>query len=184
MKHILMTTILFLALSLHAVANEEDASDPSSPAESATVPSIGFDPEPPAEFLARVEEIADWIVMNSDYEGYERLPAFVKLPRATLNYVVFSQLPETYHGQDCINALYLPHVILLADDFVLEESEYTLVHELIHHFQFESGISFRRPADAEVEAYELQSKWVLETGVGEIPCTLFMRRLSRENPHE
>lgn len=184
MKRILTTTILFLALSLHAVANEEEASESSSPAESETVPSMDFDPEPPAEFLARVEEIADWILMNSDYDGYERLPAFVKLPRATLNYVVFSQLPETYHGQDCINALYLPHVILLADDFVLEESEYTLVHELIHHFQFESGISFRRPADAEVEAYELQSNWVLETGVGEIPCKLFMQRLRRENPHD
>jgi hypothetical protein len=184
MKGILTTSLLLLALSLHAMANEDDASDPSDRAESATVHSTGFDPEPPAEFLSRVEEIADWIVVNSDYGGYERLPAFVKLPRATLNYVVFSRLPEAYHDQDCINAIYLPHVVLLADDFLLEDSEYTLVHELVHHFQFESGISFRRPADAELEAYELQIKWVLETGEGEIPCTLFMQRLRRVSPHD
>lgn len=184
MKRISIPAMALLILGMHALVKADDAPDSSRSTEPSITSSGGFDPEPPVEFLAKIEEIADWIILNSEYESYENLPAFVKLPRSTLNYIVFSRLPEKYHGQDCINAVYLPHVILLPDDFDLEESAYTLVHELTHHFQFESGISFRRPADAEIEAYEIQIKWVEETGRGEIPCTLFMQRLRRENPHQ
>lgn len=184
MKRISIPVMILLMAGMHAPVKADDAPEPSRSTERTIISSNSFDPEPPAEFLERTEEIADWIILNSEYESYDKLPAFVKLPRPTLNYIVFSQLPEDYDDQECINALYLPHVILLSKDFDMDENEYTLVHELTHHFQFESGVSFRRPSDAELEAYELQIKWVEETGRGDLPCTLFMQRLRSENPHE
>lgn len=144
----------------------------------------GFRPEPPRELLERAAEIAAWIITNSDYERLERMPSFVILPRATINYIIFNQIDDGYTGQDCIRALYLPHVVLLADDFDLSTCSDTLVHELVHHFQFEGGRQFRCDAEAELEAYEMQMLWVRQTGDGDMPSPLFLRRLTCENPHD
>lgn len=154
------------------------------PLDIATPPARGFDPLPPESFLDSVAGIVDWIAARSDYPPDLPLPAFVLLPRATLNYVFFSQMVGGYQGQDCINALYLPHVILLAEDFELSICSDTLVHEMVHHFQFVTGRVFRCTAEAELEAYLLQAEWSRETGVGILPSPLFMRRLTCDNPHE
>jgi len=145
-----------------------------------------FDPVPPPDFLVRVREIADWIVRNSDYEGYERIPAFVVLPRSTLNYIVFSQTPDGYRGQASIQALYAPNLILISDELELESGEHahTLVHELVHHLQFETGKAFRCTLEAEREAYQMQRRWVEETGTGDLPSLLFIMRLKCDNPHD
>lgn len=143
-----------------------------------------FDPEPPEAFLETVTEIVAWIAARSDYATDIALPAFIVLPRATLNYLFYSQMVGGFKGQDCINALYLPHVILLAEDFEITTCSDILVHELVHHFQFVTGKSFRCTAEAELEAYLLQAIWSAETGVGVPPSPLFLRRLTCDNPHE
>ena len=84
----------------------------------------------------------------------------------TLNYIYYSQIVDGYQGQDCINALYVPHFVLLANDFAVADCSDTLVHELVHHFQFVTGAAFRCAAEAEREAYEIQAQWTRETGVG------------------
>ena len=154
------------------------------PLDIATPPAAGFDPVPPDAFLDQAHEIAAWIVARSDYPPDIPLPAFALLPRATLNYVFFSQLVGGYQGQDCINAIYVPHLILLAEDFEITACSDTLVHEMVHHFQFITGKSFRCTAEAEYEAYHLQGLWTAETGIGIAPSPLFMRRLTCDNPHE
>jgi hypothetical protein len=154
------------------------------PLDIATPPGPNFDPVPPDRFLQRIAEISDWIVAHSDYPPGLAPPVTVLLPRATLNYVFYSQMVGGYRGQDCINALYLPHVLLLADDLAETECSDTLVHELVHHFQFVTGRAFRCTAEAEREAYELQAQWTRETGVGMLPSPLFLRRLTCDNPHE
>ena len=169
-----------LAVAVAAVAGER-AED--FPLDVATPPADGFDPVPPAAFIAQAEEAAAWIVAHSDY-GPVPLPAFVKVPRATLSYVFYSQMVGGWQGQDCINALYVPHLILLAEDFDAGTCSDTLVHELVHHFQFVTGRAFRCTAEAEREAYALQAEWTRQTGVGVLPSPLFLRRLTCDNPHD
>ena len=154
------------------------------PLDIATLPGPNFDPVPPAKFLRRIAEITDWIVARSDYPPGLAPPAIVLMPRATLNYVFYSQMVGGYQGQDYINSLYLPHVLLLADDLADTECSDTLVHEMVHHFQFVTGRSFRCTAEAEREAYEMQAEWTRETGVGVLPSPLLLRRLTCDNPHE
>lgn len=168
-----MVRALFLALLLWHTAGPLSAQA-----------SDDFDPQPSPEFLARAMETADWVVRNSDYDGYQHLPALVKLPRATLNYMVYSQTTEGYNKQEDINALYVPHAILISDEFEWDSGSHTLVHEMVHHFQFETGKQFRCTQEAEHEAYELQAKWVEETGLGELPSLLFILRLKCDNPHD
>ena len=154
------------------------------PLDIATPPGRGFDPVPPDSFLREVEALADWITANSRYTTKVPLPAFVVLPRATLNYIFYSQMVGGYQGQDCINALYVPHILLLAEDLDVTDCSDTLVHELVHHFQFVTGAAFRCTAEAEREAYEIQAQWTRETGVGTLPSPLFLRRLTCDNPHD
>jgi hypothetical protein len=177
----------FLMVSPVAAENLGEGPDVRAgdfPLDIATPPAPNFDPVPPAAFLDRISEIADWIVARSDYPPGIAPPVIVLMPRATLNYVFYSQMVGGYQGQDCINSLYLPHVLLLADDLADTDCSDTLVHEMVHHFQFVTGRAFRCTAEAEREAYELQAEWTRETGVGVLPSSLFLRRLTCDNPHE
>jgi hypothetical protein len=144
----------------------------------------GFDPIPSDAFLQRAQDATDWIVRNSDYDADVPLPAFVTLPRPTLNYIFYNQFVGGYQGQTCIEALYFPHVMFIADDIQADICASTLVHELVHHFQYLTHKEFLCTTEAEREAYELQAKWVAETGVGEMPSSLFMLRLRCDNPHD
>jgi hypothetical protein len=74
-------------------------------------------------------------------------------------------------------------MIFLAEDFDVGACTDTLVHELVHHFQFVSEKPFRCSAEAEREAYEIQARWIEQTGVGSLPHPLFLRRLTCDSPH-
>ena len=154
------------------------------PLDIATPPGPGFDPVPPVACLAQAKAIAAWIVARTDYPADIALPAFALMPRATLNYIFYAQRVGGYQGQDCIIALYVPHLMLLAEDFEIASCSDSLVHELVHHFQFVTGKPFRCTAEAEREAFLLQAAWTAETGVGVAPSSLFMRGLTCDNPHE
>jgi hypothetical protein len=174
--------LLFGAMTVGAWGEEREQQP--SEAEVSEIGSSDFDPIPSDQFLDYAHSIAVWIILNSDYDAEVPLPAFVKLPRATLNYIFYSQLVGGYQKQDCIEALYVPHIMLLSEDFDMELCTATLVHELVHHFQYMTDKKFRCTAEAEREAYDLQAKWVEESGVGEMPSPLFMRRLTCKNPHD
>ena len=174
--------LLFGAMTVGVWGDERD--EQSSEAEVPETVSSDFDPIPSDQFLDYAHSVAAWIILNSDYDAEIPLPAFVKLPRATLNYIFYSQLVGGYQKQDCIEALYVPHIMLLSEDFDMELCTATLVHELVHHFQYITEKEFRCPAEAEREAYDLQAKWVEQSGVGEMPSRLLMLRLNCRNPHD
>jgi hypothetical protein len=48
------------------------------------------------------------------------------------------------------------------------------VHELVHYLQEESGAKFECLAARERDAYLLQTKFVHEHGVGEVPNDMYM----------
>ena len=179
-----MAVVLLLIGALTAGASGEEREEKPSGADLPDIVSSDFDPVPSDQFLDYVHSVAAWIILNSDYDAEVPLPAFVKLPRATLNYIFYSQFAGGYQEQDCIEALYVPHIMLLSEDFETELCTATVLHELVHHFQYITDKEFRCTAEAELEAYELQAKWVEETGVGEMPSRLLMLRLSCKNPHD
>lgn len=141
----------------------------AAPIDIATPPAPRFDPMPPEEFPQLVTEIADWIVAHSDYAARLPLPAFLQLPRLTLNDIFHSQMVGGWKGQDCINALHVPH-LLLAEDLDTSACSDTLVHEMVHHFQFVTGWPFRCTPEAERDAYTLQALWSAQTGACTPPC--------------
>jgi hypothetical protein len=138
------------------------------------------DPRPSDEFSERMREIVEWIGANSDYPGELTKPVAVAfVPRPVLNYIFFETAANaSYSGQDSVKGLYLERgIMLLPDDFKLGEHDYILVHELVHHLQWEHDRGFPCLAKREREAYELQARWVEESGVGVKPNPLFMLML-------
>lgn len=133
-------------------------------------------PRPPDAYFERIDELVDWIGAQTDYPAeLERYPAIVLLPRDTLNYLFYEGAAgRAYNGQDRIKALYLEGMMFLTDDFRLGDHDYILLHELVHHLQFEQKREFGCKAEQEREAYELQIRFVEETGRGEVPSPLFM----------
>jgi hypothetical protein len=137
---------------------------------------VAADPRPPQAFYDRVDELVQWIGENSDYPGeLARYPAVVFLPRETINYLFYEgSAGIAYDGQDRVKALYLDGMMFLGDDFTLGKHDYILLHELVHHLQFEHKREFRCKAEQEREAYALQIRFVEATGRGEVPNALFM----------
>ena len=120
---------------------------------------------------ARAVELTKWIVKNSAFK-FAKPPPVVLLPQATLTHI--------FGMDNMVQAAYYPGVILALDDFDLGVNDDVLLHELVHHLQFESGkIRYEKDvctAPAEMEAYSLQNKFVREVGIGieQDAMTLFM----------
>lgn len=134
------------------------------------------EPLPSQAFQERLDELVDWIGAHSDYPPeLERYPAVVFLPRDALNNLYFEGSAAIAHnGREKVKAFYRTGTMYLADDFTLGAHDYILLHELVHHMQFVEKRDFRCKAEQEREAYQLQVRFVEETGRGEVPNALFM----------
>ena len=124
---------------------------------------------PSAEFIKEAERLAQWITENSDYGPLKKHPAYITVEPKTLLYIYYNDAPDGFvEGVNYadIGAIYLPHTMLLQTGFDLERDAYILLHELVHHFQMESGRAFACIGAQEAEAYALQNKYVEETGTG------------------
>lgn len=133
-------------------------------------------PQLTAEVEARIAELTDWVVAHSTYQKVNP-PAVVFLPRPTINYVFYHPTEKGYTGQTHVWAVYMPWLMVLPDDFKIGSDDYIIVHELVHHLQQASGKEFTCIAEKEAEAYDLQIKFVDETGVGDKPNPLFLMTL-------
>ena len=142
----------------------------------ASVPAVA---EPPSEaFQKRVQELARWIAAHSDYPAtLKQAPNFVFLPPDIIRHS-FSGSSMGYSSQsNSVQAAQLRGAIYLPDSFELGRDDYILLHELVHHLQEESGKRFACMEAREREAYVLQTKFVEETGKGEVPNDMFMLML-------
>jgi hypothetical protein len=154
----------------------------AAPALADLKPAEEANPRPPEAFYERVDELVEWIGENSRYGEMESYPAFAFLTREVLNFLYYEGSPGmAYDGQEEVKALYIEGMMFLSEDLELGEDDYVLLHELVHHLQWEAGHLGDYPndrfgclAEVEREAYELQAKFVEETGRGEVPSPLFM----------
>ena len=135
--------------------------------------------EPPSEaFRERVQELGRWIAAHSTYPAaFNNAPVFVFLPPEIIRHG-FSGSSMGYSSQSSsVRAAQVRGAIYLPDTFELGRDDYILLHELVHHMQDESGRPFPCLESREREAYHLQTKFVEETGLGEMPNDMFMLML-------
>jgi hypothetical protein len=134
---------------------------------------------PPEEaFEQRVAELLRWIAAHSDYPpAVGRLPAFVFLAPDTIRHTFTGAAMGYTAEMSDVRAALVRGTIYLPDTFTLGRDDYMLLHELVHHLQDESGKDFACLALREREAYELQTRFVEETGRGEAPNDMFMLML-------
>ena len=131
----------------------------------------------PDALVRRVEELVRWISAHSDYPAtLKQLPDFVFLAPETIRHR-FSDTSMGYSDQTSVQAAQTGGRIYLPSTFVLGRDDYMLVHELVHHLQDESGKPFACLAMREREAYALQTAFVRETGIGDVPNDMFMLML-------
>ena len=132
-------------------------------------------PERPEGFERRMDELVRWIAANSDYRAsVGNLPVIVFLPPEQIRHA-FSGSGMGYRSEtSSVRAALTNGTIYLPDTFTLGRDDYILVHELVHHFQEESGKRFACLAEREREAYLLQTKFVHEHGTGEVPNDMYM----------
>jgi hypothetical protein len=131
--------------------------------------------DPPDGFTRRVTELVNWIAAQSDYGPHlRRPPAFAFLSPDQIRHA-FSGSAMGYRSEtSSVRAALTNGTIYLPDTFMLGRDDYILVHELVHFLQDESGKQFDCLATREREAYVLQTKFVQEHGVGEVPNDMYM----------
>lgn len=81
---------------------------------------------------------------------------------------------ENYTNQDDVEAVYHAGVVFLQHGFRLPDHGHILVHELMHHVTHNLGIEFKCKGAEEEVAYNIQHKWVDETGYGDKASPLWM----------
>ena len=150
MRKLLLTTVALVGLTTASLAN-------------------------PTE-LARIKQIEpllyDFIYKHTDYN-----PSYVP---PVYQYVFKSEeeLNLMYYGTAevdnfSVEAIYSDGVVFLREGFNVREKAFILLHELVHHVQFNSGKQFGCPEEMEAEAYDLMDKYVDVSGNGEKTDRLF-----------
>lgn len=131
--------------------------------------------ELPEGFHNRVGELTGWIAAHSGYVAeLKHSPNFVFLTPEQIRHA-FSGAALGYKSDtSAVRAAQARGTIYLPDTFMLGRDDYILVHELVHHLQDESGKQFECLATREREAYALQTQFVQETGIGEVPNDMFL----------
>jgi hypothetical protein len=131
--------------------------------------------DPPQGFAQRVAELVDWIATRSDYSAQlSRPPTFVFLSPDQIRHAFSGSAMGYRSDTSSVRAAQTNGTIYLPDTFTLGRDDYILVHELVHVLQDESGKQFECLATREREAYGLQTKFVQEHGVGEVPNDMYM----------
>jgi hypothetical protein len=137
-----------------------------------------FATSPSEAFSKRVVELVGWISTQSDYPALlQQMPAFVFLSSRTIRHSFSGSAMGYTEQMSAVVAAQVSGTIYLPDTFQLGRDDYILVHELVHHLQDESGRTFECLASREREAYRIQTKFVQETGTGQMPNDMYMLML-------
>lgn len=148
-----------------------------------------FDPRPPIEVVRTINELADWLAHNSNFAPMQNQPAVIYVRQEELQYLYFTGSSTGYTGQTepKVEALYMHNTILLREDFKVGEQDQILLHELVHHLQWEQNVEYPCLAASEKPAYDLQTKWQEEHGDPQDerpnPLWVFLATMCDEGSH-
>jgi hypothetical protein len=134
-----------------------------------------------AQWRALVPEALDWIARNTSYNVRVQLPRIEVVSRAVIDAGMRSFYSRYPNG--AVYATYHPatQTIRLRDDLLPSEHFPKLLHELVHHLQRVHRVRLRCPNEGELEAYELENRYLLERNQlrGRVASQEFIEALSR-----
>jgi hypothetical protein len=134
--------------------------------------------QPESALQQRVAELVRWIAAHSEYPAaLNTPPKFVFLAPDAIRHAFSNSAMGYSRDTSDVRAAQIKGTIYLPNTFALGRDDYMLLHELVHYLQDQSGKQFECPALREREAYELQTKFVEQTGAGETPNDMFMLML-------
>lgn len=114
---------------------------------------------------ARLRKLTEWVIEHSSYTD-PSLPTVSIVPRAIVNEAYYG---GCYKGQDNILAMQMGDIVLIAHGTLERRGDATLVHEIVHYQQYRRSLvtGVTLPGNVrEDEAYEMEKKFVQETGRG------------------
>ena len=135
-----------------------------------------------------------WVTTVTGYPMPEKLPIIKHAPPSEIYYRQYRCDAPTKHTKEkCENrdpeeaektlAIYNHHTDTiylkagLKDMFSKNIYESILVHELVHHMQYESGAEFNCLGEYEEDAYEIQNKFLLSSGEKDVMDSLKLNGL-------
>lgn len=124
----------------------------------------------------RIAELMPWIAGKTGYRFAEEVKVTVLIrPDETIERIVY---PDGRGNRIRVAAIAVGQTIMLPDWFELGEHDGILVHELVHVLQHANAAEFACAILREGEAYEIETAFVEEFGVGAPPHPLFRMFLS------
>ena len=133
-------------------------------------------------FYKRVEELSAFVREHTDFK-VTSTPKFVFLSKDTINRVYHG---DKFKDQTNIEAMSIGNVIFLAEDLEMGKDDDTLVHELVHYMQWETGPEGTCIGLLEHQAYTIQDKFNESRGDPRRAdiFMLFLMKKACENPGE
>jgi hypothetical protein len=135
------------------------------------------DPDPETQPAGLVEEIADWVAAEMGLDAVPGLPRLVLLPAAQMRSARAELMREAgiETGNDArgqprpVLSFYDERrgVIHLPEGWTgaTPAEQSMLVHEMVHHFQAETGQRFACAGEREKPAYAAQARWLERSGL-------------------
>ena len=131
----------------------------------------------------RARELLPWVAQKTGYSAdHVKVTALFVEPR-TINLIAYRVRKDDDPTPEAITA---GATIFLPTWFELGKNDDILVHELTHVLQYANDAKFRCRAEQERQAYEAQSAFVDETGIGKKPHSfaMFMLRCAAYPVHQ
>ena len=114
----------------------------------------------------RAKELLPWVAQQTGYAAdHVKVTVLLVEPR-TINLIAYGISKDDDPKPEAISA---GATIFLPTWFELGKNDDILVHELTHVLQYANDATFRCRAEQEKQAYEAQSAFVDESGIGKKP---------------
>ena len=114
----------------------------------------------------RVRELLPWVAEKTGYKAEQVKVTVIRVEPSTINSIAYGIGKEEGPEPEAVTA---GATIFLPTGFQLGKNDDILVHELTHVLQYVNDARFRCRSEQEKQAYETQSAFVEETGIGTKP---------------
>jgi len=102
-----------------------------------------------------------WISANTSYNTDHPLPKVVFLSQETMNKMYYK---DNEHDADALHGMYDKEndLIILPETWDIRESwdQSVLLHEMIHYYQDQNGLTFKCTQEMEKDAWPTQKKYL------------------------
>ena len=114
----------------------------------------------------RVKELLPWVAEKTGYKAEQVKVTVIRVEPRTITSIAYGIRQDNGPEPEAVTA---GATIFLPTSFRLGRNDDVLVHELVHVLQYANDARFRCRSEQEKQAYETQSAYVEEAGIGTKP---------------